>query len=224
MKKTVIISFLILISFSGFSKDSIFVRFGNLELLEDRFFNIDVTCNINGVILSPDTLIHKIPINNNGFDKFQFFENGDPNDATPTLTKFRSEETYIIILNTCSPYQLIVYKGESKIGLFKLIIKNKTDSIKVNYNSSGAWAATDTTCFSSGFSAMCLFHRKSLLIGKSNYKQYSTENILTTLNFHFLHGEIFVAEYNANTKQIQLKIEGYLKENESWEDYEGKKW
>lgn len=175
-----------------------------------------------------DTII-QIKINPRGFDICQVIIE---NDTINFLTKFRKGELYEIRQGCCcAAFSLqpknnprrgtVTFHNPTKRDLGLVIAEANIDTVNAN--------ATQTTF--SHESAMCLSKPCSILITETayfsdtyNYKndkrdydnlwKEQAQYILNKSWFHFLHGEKIGLQYNDQTTEIKIKLNGYLTDKE----------
>lgn len=221
MKKTrtivILLQFFVLTSLG---QDFAFIKFSNTELLETNLTNdCSFDFYVNGQKISPNSSVYKIKINRDSFDTLIY--DCKRIGSSISLTKFKQGQTYIIKINPCSFYELIPDQ-KGKLGIVRFD-KLKTDSYLLGLLDNGRDTISKlkgTRFLTPISSAMCSFDSKKIEIATVDYKDYENEKIIYKMNFHFLHGEKILVLVSNDNKEFTLKLEGYLNENESFEDYE----
>jgi hypothetical protein len=200
----------------GFNKDG-FEKFETI-----KFY-------INNTILSvASTISQKIKLQN-GFDKCVAIIG---NDTLKFITKFKKDTEYEIKQGCCCSAFILEPKIKPKRGTvtFKNKTKRNLGFIVAIANADTVKSNTRKTTFASE-SAMCMFKPCSILITETSYfadkyeykndkrdyeKLWKEQNkfIRTISHFHFLHGEKIELFYNDKTKKSEIKLLGYMTDNE----------
>jgi hypothetical protein len=189
------------------------------------------TLSVNGRQFTPaDTLEHTIKLNRKGLDKCFIIHSGD---TLFFFAKFKKGENYIVNPGCCCTDFTLSPKNNPRRGTVSF--KNKTKRplflIAAETNIEEVAPGAQKTTFA-GESAMCMFKPCSIAIAEENYydpkydyhyndgqdhKALSAEQdsyISGMTWFHFLHGEKIIVQFNDAKKEIQLKMDGYLTDNE----------
>lgn len=180
-----------------------------------------------------DTIIN-IDINKTGFDLFEVVRYSD---TLRFPAKFKAGETYEINQGCCCSVFNIRPVHNAKRGTVTL--KNKTNrnlALIVAEANRDTVRAKKTLNLFSHESAMCFFKPCSILITETEYlsEKYHYTNddrnydslwkeqeqyILAFDWYLFLHGEKIELDYNDKTKKFDIKIIGYLTDEEYKEIY-----
>lgn len=195
--------FFILFTVQAFSQDTFKIKFKRLELLKKGFRDSSFTFNINGIEIQPDTEIHEIEINKNGLDTIVFSFNKNT-EKRISYAKFQKNSTYIIEINPCSQYTLFPEKNP-KIGRVKLRSKSKNKKLAFVFCTEYVFLNKIDinkyySCYASG---MCKYSSKEIKITKNESEKHKNLSI----NFHFLHGENILVNYN---KKLSISIIEYI--------------
>ena len=209
---------LVLINVNCFSQSTCSVKFRNLKLLESGLRTSEFY--INGKRIIPDSTLQTIGLVEDGFDTLRYYIKGEL--RVSALTKFRSNDSYVIALNPCSFYTLYP-KKERKLGVVRF---EKIDLKETYYGlfDGGGYELTDAAgeFLPPEASAMCTFSRKIIAIANERYYEdvFSRhDKIIVNQAYHFLHGEKLSVQYVPNTNSLAIEIVEYLKKGESYQDY-----
>ncbi len=175
-----------------------------------------------------DTIIN-IKINKHGFDNCLAIIG---KDTLKFKTKFTENEAYEIKQGCCCAAFTLEAQRNPKRGTVKY--KNKTNRnlglIVAEANIEEIKKGNIVKIYASE-SAMCLFKPCSILLTEteylsekynyrsagSDYEKLSKEQekfVIGLTYFHFLHGEKIEIFYNSKTKNIEIKLNGYLSEKD----------
>ncbi|WP_330441990.1 hypothetical protein [Flavobacterium sp. C4GT6] len=180
-----------------------------------------------------DTIIN-IAINKKGFDLLEVVSY---NDTLRFPAKFKEGETYEIYQGCCCSVFVIRPVNNTKRGTVTL--KNKTTrdlGLVAGGMNQDTVKANQTKTLFAHVSAMCRFEPCNIIITETqqlskihNHTKYSNhlntpyvENkdyFLTDGLFLFLHGEKIELDYNDKTKKFDIKIVGYITDEEYKEVY-----
>ena len=175
-----------------------------------------------------DTIIN-IKINKIGFDNCYAIIN---TDTLKFKTKFIENETYEIKQGCCCSVFTLEAQNNPKRGIVKF--KNRTTKdlglIVAEANIEEIKKRNKVKIYASE-SAMCLFKPCSILLTETEYlsEKYNYRSddrdyeklwkeqdkfVIALTYFHFLHGEKIEIFYNSKTKNLEIKLNGYLSEKE----------
>ena len=183
----------------------------------------------NGQSFGEKDTTFKLKINRNEFDDCVAIID---NDTLHFKTKFKENEIYGIRQGFCCAAFTLKAKNNPKRGTVKF--KNETDKdvalivAEANFEKVNTGA---TQNIYAAESAMCLFKPCSILLTETEYlnEKYHFKNDardytklwkerekyeIGLIWFHFLHGEKIELFYNEKTKKLDLKLNGYLTEEE----------
>ena len=175
-----------------------------------------------------DSIIN-IKINKTEFDNCYAIIN---KDTLKFKTKFKENETYEIKQGCCCAAFTLEAKSNAHRGIVKF--KNRTNRnlglIVAEANIEQINASKTQNIYASE-SVMCLFKPCSILLteteylsekyeynhDKRDYRQLLKEQekfIIASTRFHFLHGEKIEIFYNKKSKDLNIRLNGYLTEKE----------
>ncbi len=194
--------------FNSKAQETCFIRFSNLELLKTCSANSQFL--INGVFLKPDSLVHKIEISKSGFDSVGYTTTGS--FGALALAKFQESETYTIRLNPCSFYEVVPVSNPMN-GMLKWDSLSANDTLigLFDEEESFLWMGKGTDYIKPMISAMCPFSPKKIEVIRVLKSQEAEGEVLSSLQFHFLHGEKVVATFDSQSSELKLTIAGYIK-------------
>ena len=200
------------------------------QFFENSFEEFDsIQFQLNGVkILATDKSVQKINLNKTLDSCIAIIGS----DTIHFLTRFRPDNEYIIRPGCCcAAFTLepiinprrgtVTFKNTTKRDLGLVIAEANIDTVEAN---------TSKTTFSSE-SAMCLFKPCNILITETGYfsDSYNYDNdqknydslwkeqaqyILAETWFHFLHGEKIELYYSDKTRDISIRLTGYMTDKE----------
>jgi hypothetical protein len=217
--------FILLMSFGQTAKVTVERLF-----LDDSSQNFDsIFFDFNGTrFFGSDTIPKTIQLNRNldscvaviGTDTLTFF------------TKFKEGEEYLIRPGCCcAAFTLEALKNPNRGTItFKNTTKKELGMVVCEHNLDTIKAGRTKTTYAHE-SAMCLFKPCHIQVVETDYfsDKYDYKNddrsyfllwieretfILSQEWFHFLHGEKVEVDIDSNSKKLELKITGYLTENE----------
>jgi hypothetical protein len=178
---------------------------------------------INNQKLRLDTIAQIIELNNDLFDTLKLERiNGE---IYISVMKMRNGESYILGGNPCSGQGYELYPEQNgRMGLLRFE-KIETDTLIGFVDNFNVVISTDsaTKYLRPQLSGMCFFDPKRISVAtKEDYQEfgdYYPSNIILRINYNFLHGELLVAKIFPDWKKIELEIEDFIKEGETFEKY-----
>lgn len=166
---------------------------------------------VNGEKIIPDIKKYKIKIYEKDFDTILCYKNGK--QASISLLKFKQNTEYLIRINPCSFYDIAPVRNPKKGVVRYNYISSKNDSIYalLDFCSQKINARKKTNYFSFISSAMCVFGKKKIALLDSK-----TQEELSSVYFHFLHGEKLTLNYNREKQKQNITLDGYINEEENY--------
>lgn len=220
MKQILFLSFLLFSSFL-YSQKSTFV-FSGLDEKEMDFFN-SLQISVNKIPLSIKNKKYKITINKAGLDTIKIVSQSEQIESQTILTKLRTGETYTIIFNPCSMFEIRPAKEREGLKLVRLITQNK-DSTKLFLNSFYCFVdplqieKRDTTdYFPNASSGYCPYAVNSFNVCENDIDEIM-DNIEAYKKCHglilyFSGQEMYSIIYDHQTKAIKVQFDGYYDES-----------
>jgi len=166
---------------------------------------------INGIACNKPGSHCAIHINQLGFDTIKYVDKN--NNETVSIMKLRPEVHYQLKSNSCSIYTLQpVYAPLQGMTHFT-IVGNSTIDFIVGIDALDQRTMNRTLVdefYYSPPSANCPFAARSIQI-------HSLENeVVFTLNYHFLHGELLGVKFNSDTKEVELNMLGHIRDKHDY--------
>lgn len=189
-----------------------YIKFTNLFLVKKEFKRFEFTFNINGQILKPDSLLHIITLNE-GLDTVQL--DSKVYTSKEAITRFKAGETYEIVLNPCSYYELRPVKnpqhGKLRFGVYPsdMIHHVSLDVFQdtISRNKGSVWMYPEC-------SAMCCFSPKDIQVFDDDLPE---NNLIHGIQILFLHGEKYEVTFPDQGNLMKVNLIGYLTEKEKKE-------
>ena len=193
------------------------IKFNNPYGINDKFY-VSLFYKINGEVIKPDSSSHRIKINYLGVDTISSsIDSTFQSRSLQYITKFKPFQTYIVYDIPCYGTKINTPSGTRR-GKVRFNSTNTSDTLyaigfkgmpldtifpntKLNYHQ----YQPQDTCYDLGMEIW--FFNESF----NNIRFENSKNILTTINFLFIQGEIITATYDANKKDILIDFEGYEK-------------
>ncbi len=163
---------------------------------------------VNGVEIPFTGDLIKTRINERGFDTIVF---QNARFRKVSIMKLRPGNTYLIHDNTCSFYTLQPTQG-SKRGVVKFKVdKGENKLYRVGNDITRVYHANKRDkYYYYPHSAMCVDAAQRLRL------ESETGDELSSVNFHFLHGEKLFYVFNEETGNIDLRLMGLVKKEKEY--------
>lgn len=173
--------------------------------------NRQIEFTINGLTIFPDNEKHNIKIHKTDFDTLICSYNGK--QIGTSVLKFKKNTEYIITINPCSFYDVRPANKPLKGVVRYNYISSKNDSINavLDFYSEKFISGKKTDYYGYIPSAMCYFGKKKIAITDSKL-----EKELSSIYFHFLHGEKLTFIYDIENNKQSLILDGYVNEEETY--------
>ncbi len=170
-----------------------------------------IVFNINGQTIVPDETKHNIKVHKTDFDTLVCSKNGK--QISVSALKFKENTEYIIRINPCSFYDVRPVNNALKGVVRYNYISSKNDSInaELDFYSEKIIAGKETNYYAFIPSAMCTYGKKKIALTDSKI-----ENEISSIYFHFLHGEKLTFIYDTERKKHSLILDGYIKKEETY--------
>jgi hypothetical protein len=216
-----IIYIIFFLSSSIYCQNSHFVF---LKLDEDdpnySYNSLEIT--INNTRLFEQNKKYKVNINLSQLDTIKIKSKDSLNFSKVILTKLKPQETYTIIYNICSMFEIRPSKINDGKKLVRLIAINK-DTSKLYLNSyysyiepNQIWTKDTTDYFTNYSSAYCPYAVSTYLLCTNDFDGFiNNEKEIpncTELTLYFSGKEMYSLYYNYKTKEMTAKFDGYYDE------------
>jgi hypothetical protein len=205
---------------------SIKIENSHIEFQEKSFERMLFKFN-NVSFIATDTSTHSIQLNK-GLDKCLAIKG---QDTVVFLTKFKPNETYVIEPGCCCADFAIKPRQKPRQGIIVFTNKSKRDlAFNVGDSNIDTVKSNQTKWLPFYESAMCPFKPAIINITELDYysekydfrmgqdyeslKVEQDKFILANTYFHFLHGEKIELFYNDKKKHLELRLAGYLTDQE----------
>ncbi len=192
------------------------IKFDRLELLKKGWQGQQFYFKINGKVILPDDKAHRIKINSNALDCLVFAFDSTFQNSEISYTKFKSRQTYKILINPCSQFELVADQN-ANMGQIKFEAINNIDTTFAYLNSElrdTLMGNVTKDYFEIEASAMCYFAPKTFYFKDNFGKEENTNNVFSIdekLSFCFLHGEKLTVTYDGATRKIKMTVDGYIR-------------
>ncbi len=202
-----IFSFLLILTMTNlFGQSEIATISFETKYLENR----QIEFTINGQTILPSNERRIIKIYKTDFDTLTCSYNGK--QIGTSVLKFKKNTEYIITINPCSFYDVRPADKPLKGVVRYNYISSKNDSINaiLDFYSEKFISDKKTNYYSYIPSAMCFYGKKKIALADSKM-----EKELSSIYYHFLHGEKLTFVYDIDSKKQSLILDGYINEEET---------